>query len=201
MPNSLGKNNKGLSTKKRIADALYSLIQEIIYDDITIYHILNKANVSRRTFYRYFCSKDDLMNFCLDIFIEEYLHEREHFLIAQRPEEVFKVTLHFMYNKRDLITALIRSGHYQLIVRKFNSIAPEIFDEFALPWNHIDDIPSKDSKYISRGLIGAYLNIMLYWLSEDEPLPPEIIAQDMVRLFSAIPLHFPEYLQPKKNLH
>ena len=50
-----------LRTRKRLQEALLSLINEKGYDQITIQDILDRADVGRSTFYSHFLNKDDLM--------------------------------------------------------------------------------------------------------------------------------------------
>lgn len=58
-------------TRQWIFNALFRLMEEESYSDITIVGIVSEAHIGRRTFYRYFSSKDDvLMQYCNLIFME-----------------------------------------------------------------------------------------------------------------------------------
>lgn len=48
-------------TKKRILDVFTELVDEYGYEDVTIQMILEKAEVGKTTFYRYFRNKSDLL--------------------------------------------------------------------------------------------------------------------------------------------
>ncbi|MDO4527826.1 MAG: TetR family transcriptional regulator [bacterium] len=50
-----------MNTKKIITDAAFSLFREFPFDAITVQMILNRAEVSRKTFYKYFKDKYELM--------------------------------------------------------------------------------------------------------------------------------------------
>lgn len=180
---------KFLETKHRFSKALYLLVTERHYDKITIYHILEKAGISRRTFYRYFNSKSDLMDYCLDNFIEEYYLQRDNFILAQQAEGVFLVTLNFMYYNREFIRSLVESGHFSLLTAKFNDKSELIYKTINLPWC-VEDTADHNIDYISKGLFGAYLNILQFWLTKDEPERPEHIAKNLALLFSSIPGYF-----------
>ena len=93
MTNLSKKHQQVLETKQRLSKALYLLITERHYDKITIYQILDRATISRRTFYRYFNDKADLMDFCLENFVKGYYLQRDNFIVAKKPEDVFLVTL------------------------------------------------------------------------------------------------------------
>lgn len=183
------KQHQVSETKHRLSKALYLLITERHYDEITIYHILDKADISRRTFYRYFNSKDDLMDFCLENFIDGYHHQRDNFILAESAEDVFLVTLNFMYSNRLFIASLIRSGHFSLLSEKLNKNSAKIYKKINLPWC-IDDSVESNIDYISKGLYGAYLNILQFWLTKDKPEKPEFIAKNLSLLFNSIPGYF-----------
>lgn len=189
MPHLSKKQHQILETKHRLSKALYLLVTERHYDKITVYHILEKAGVSRRTFYRYFNSKSDLMDYCLDNFIEGYYLQRDNFILAQQAEDVFLVTLNFMYYNREFIRSLVESGHFSLLTAKFNDKSELIYKMINLPWC-VEDTADHNIDYISKGLFGAYLNVLQFWLTKDEPERPEHIAKNLALLFSSIPGYF-----------
>ncbi|WP_430595984.1 TetR/AcrR family transcriptional regulator [Streptococcus gallolyticus] len=189
MPHLSKKQHQILETKHRLSKALYLLVTERHYDKITIYHILEKAGVSRRTFYRHFNSKSDLMDYCLDNFIEGYYLQRDNFILAQQVENVFLVTLNFMYYNREFIRSLVESGHFSLLTAKFNDKSELIYKTINLPWC-VEDTADHNIDYISKGLFGAYLNVLQFWLTKDEPERPEHIAKNLALLFSSIPGYF-----------
>ncbi|MGF1372526.1 TetR/AcrR family transcriptional regulator [Streptococcus infantarius] len=49
------------------------------YEDIKIKDILEISQVSRRTFYRHFANKQELLNYYFEKVIDEYLRERQNF--------------------------------------------------------------------------------------------------------------------------
>ena len=189
MKNLSKKQHQVLETKHRLSKALYLLITERHYDKITIYHILDKAAISRRTFYRYFDDKADLMDFCLENFVKGYYLQRDNFILAESAEDVFLVTLNFMYSNKAFISSLVESGHFSLLTEKFNQKSAQIYKTINLPWC-VDDTVDSNIDYISKGLFGAYLNILQFWLTKDEPEEPELIAKNLSLLFNSIPSYF-----------
>ena len=189
MPHLSKKQHQILETKNRLSKALYLLVTERHYDKITIYHILEKAGVSRRTFYRYFNSKSDLMDYCLDNFIEGYYLQRDNFILAQQAEDNFLVTINFMYYNREFIRSLVESGHFSLLTANFNDKSELIYKTMDLPWC-VEDSSDHSIDYISKGLLGAYLNVLQFWLTKDEPERPEHIAKNLALLFSSISGYF-----------
>ena len=64
-----------MNTKKIITDAAFRLFEEIPFEDITVQKILDSAQVSRRTFYKYFEDKYDLMHMYYYDIVDKYIDE------------------------------------------------------------------------------------------------------------------------------
>ena len=63
-----------MNTKKIITDAAFSLFREFPFDAITVLMILNKAEVSRKTFYKHFKDKYELMELYYRRTMDQYIH-------------------------------------------------------------------------------------------------------------------------------
>lgn len=63
-----------MNTKKIITDAAFSLFREFPFDVITVQMILNKADVSRKTFYKHFKDKYELMELYYRRTMDQYIH-------------------------------------------------------------------------------------------------------------------------------
>ena len=63
-----------MNTKKIITDAAFSLFREFPFDAITVQMILNKAEVSRKTFYKHFKDKYELMELYYRRTMDQYIH-------------------------------------------------------------------------------------------------------------------------------
>jgi AcrR family transcriptional regulator len=57
-------------TRDRLGDALVELLLEKPFDDITVQEVLDRAQVSRSTFYEHFRDKNDLFLSDVDDFFE-----------------------------------------------------------------------------------------------------------------------------------
>lgn len=66
------KNPSSVRSKKWITEALLSLMEKQEYKKITVKDIAEKADVVRKTFYRNFESKDDVLNAYISSIISEY---------------------------------------------------------------------------------------------------------------------------------
>lgn len=77
-------------SREWIADAFYALLQKKDYDSITVSEIAQKADLSRRTFYRVFDNKQDIITYLLARIFPDYIaalkrlptKTREHLAVA-----------------------------------------------------------------------------------------------------------------------
>ncbi len=74
-----GKVKQIKDTKDRLFCSLICLMKDKNYEDIKIKDILKISQVSRRTFYRHFANKQELLNYYFEKVINEYLRERQNF--------------------------------------------------------------------------------------------------------------------------
>ena len=63
---------ESISTKELIRDTLQKLLEEKDYAEISMKEIAKSANVGRRTLYRYFGTKDDIVRFMADSVMDEF---------------------------------------------------------------------------------------------------------------------------------
>lgn len=67
------QNPSALRSKKIITETLLRLMEQYPYSEITVKLILLESTVSRKTFYRNFSSKDDVLNSYIDAILLSYL--------------------------------------------------------------------------------------------------------------------------------
>lgn len=67
------QNPSALRSKKIITETLLHLMTQHPYAEITVKHILLESNISRKTFYRNFSSKDDVLNSYMDSILHSYI--------------------------------------------------------------------------------------------------------------------------------
>lgn len=65
-------NNR--TSKDKIVEALITLMQEKSYESITIVELCKEADISRKTYYRYFYEKSEVLQCVWEYLIVEYSH-------------------------------------------------------------------------------------------------------------------------------
>lgn len=87
----------GMDPKKLLSDALYQLTSEKSFEAITIQEIIERANVSKATFYRYFHDKFELMCW----FYEDFVHKTFDDLYSEKSwyETQYTYAEFYLHNK------------------------------------------------------------------------------------------------------
>ena len=106
------KTNKSAKRQILISKVFISLMNKSQFSDIKISDICRHANISRKTFYRYFASTDDILSFCITNFCEEYSSILQIKLSAKQlpTQNFFEEFLILFDNNRDFIDALNKNA-------------------------------------------------------------------------------------------
>ena len=138
------KNKTAIRSQRMIADALFRLMKRKSFRQISVTEICEEAAVGRKTFYRNFEVREDVIDFQLDQMCHEYQMELEKLPIEQ------KLYHHFSYIQRnaDYFITLYRNGLDQLAYEKFSVIR-----SITMPvWSDNDIEQEYRSAYIIAGI-------------------------------------------------
>lgn len=164
------KNPTALQSQKWILQALLDLMLEYDYDKISVSEICRKAMLDRRTFYRNFDSKQDLLDHYIGQLRRQYLIE---FRKVDQRDRYSASLLFFQFWKRHLkfIKNLQTCGLSAYVFDQFKkfSISQKEF--------MIDGQGENDKmNYILAFRIGGYWNLMLAWAENGARATPEELA-------------------------
>lgn len=173
-------------SKDRLCGALLELLETSRYQDIPISEILDLAGISRRTFYRHFANKGELLAYYMEGLLASYLEQRESILAAESLAGMLEISLNFWYQHRKSLRLLILNQQFDLFLTTFNAHAQEIYRSINAPW-HVDrQLDAKELGYIMNFIVGGYCNILRSWLVEEAPASPARVAQDLEQMFAGL---------------
>lgn len=162
------QNPIALRSKKVTTEVLLHLMTQYPYTEITVKHILLEAKISRKTFYRNFSSKDDVLNAYIDAVLNNYagsLFEDENYSFVKMLDTIFCFcdkyqSFLFVLRDNELLYLLLRrlndlilAEHFK--VNRYNSVNNNNFNIHAL------------SAYIVSFNIGGVWNIIVRWLENN----------------------------------
>jgi AcrR family transcriptional regulator len=160
-----------LRSRDALGDALIALMQEQSFESITVQQVLDRAGVSRSTFYSHYRDKDDL--FLSDV---EDFFELMGSLLTRRgasPARLFPVEEFFSHlaDMRDLNAAISASGKgpdvRELGIGHF---ARSIEQRLVLAGVNLSVI---EIRATSHSLAGALFSLLDWWLRQNHPVSPK----------------------------
>lgn len=147
-------------SKKNISDAMLSLLKTKSYEEITINDIVDKAGVSRMTFYRQFYDKKSVIKYILDSRTDNFIAKFEPKKYTIEENIIYATKL--LAKDKELAKILINSDLFSLIEDEFSRVI----------------VRKKD--YTNSFLVGGLANIYYYYVSENREETAEELAEIII---------------------
>lgn len=164
------KNPTALQSQKWIIETLLELMINMDYDKISVSEICRKAQLDRRTFYRNFDSKNDVLEQYIDKLSIEYMEEFNRV----NPTDKYKAALMFFEFWQRYIPFILKIQHCGLSSFMFMKFEKFIKSHQELLIDAQNINPQID--YIFAYRIGGFWNVMLTWASNNAVIPPAELA-------------------------
>lgn len=174
------KNPSALRSKSEITNSLLHLMEQYPYSEISVKQIVAEAGIVRKTFYRNFSDKSDVLDAYLNGIMYEYVSVVQQIKDCRLPN-VLNVIFRFCAMHKDLLLLLHKNHLLHLLLDKWNTFIPDVHDR----------IIDKDSaffktcqdlrmEYILAFNIGAVWNMIVMWIEHDMKESPEEIKETIV---------------------
>lgn len=119
----LQQNPAALRSQELICGALRKLMAQLPFAEITVTRICQEAGVGRKTFYRNFERKEDVVERMIDELLTRYTAR----LAELSPEEQAAHHFTFLAEQIDFLILLYRAGMHPLVAAKFAALRPVLF--------------------------------------------------------------------------
>jgi AcrR family transcriptional regulator len=166
-----------------IKKALIELMNEKHFDKITLQDISDRANVSRRTIYLHYMDKFDL----LDKLIEEHINKLgEMFESLSETDFITGGQAIFEYFQKNYLffSTMLVGGGAQNFRAQYIEFSVELLR------NEINTIEGKNKELsediILRFVSAAYVEVVEWWLKNEMPYTPRIMAEQVGLLVKRI---------------
>lgn len=172
-----------MNTKDLFAKALIVLLNQYTYKDITITQISQEANLSRKTFYRTFQDKDELLQY---IFTSIY---------QQCESEIIKKKAQHYWDVMQCYFDFWESHKNILDLFKNSDLLPLFFDgAYHYSFQIFEYIRSKEvSEYLSNELpyllaysVGGIHSLLIKWVEDDMKMDSKIIINRLKKGFKSL---------------
>ncbi len=177
-----------VQSKNWLADALLKLMENKNINDISIKEIAEKAQLDRRTFYRHFSTKEELLTFYIDNLSKEYFSV----LFSHQNLSIYSITkMYFEFWARHIhfLTAIYNNNLQVLLLNSYNQYMPELYKKINLKRNqNIDQnnynraterfsMEPMSYKYGLNFKIGGFWNILFEWIKDEIKTEPDEMAR------------------------
>lgn len=176
---SSSDNPIAVQSQKWLVSALLELMKEKPYSKISIKEIALKATLDRSTFYRNFNSKEDVLNFHLDVLSQDYINriEQNHDVDMRKVSQIF---LEFCNDHLEFFCSLRKNGLSTFLLEAFNSRLPHIHRivQTQFPYS----ISDENFEFALAFNSGGMFNLLMNWIDSGMVRP----YSDLVKVFEEI---------------
>jgi len=158
----MSKSKIAEQSRRWIIESFFDLLHIKNLSNISVTEIVENAKLDRRTFYRHFKSKEDIISF--------YIHEAsKQYEDIMRTEVVFdnrsiaSAFFNICDKHKDILKLLYRQNLLHLLLNDLNGI----FQKYQYKFASAEELQSENRAFILSYHIGGLWNLLIMWLSED----------------------------------
>ena len=159
-----------IRSKQWLLEALIELMNEKPFTQITISEIAARAQLDRRTFYRHFKTKEDIITCRIRQLSEHF----EGFLQQEKSLLTKDIALRFFTiceNNKELLSLLYIHKLLPLLLYELNTIFPEHHNRY-----HAGIYAPHDEGYALAYHAGGFWNVLFQWLADGMKKTPEELS-------------------------
>jgi len=160
-------------TRDALGDALIALMQEKSFDTITVQDVLDRAHVSRSTFYTHYSDKDDLLMSDAEEFFEALsMALSTH---GDKSDRVFPAKEFFAHlsDVQPFFRALVKSGKFAENMELARGHFARGIERRLSEIPRAQSIPAKQLPAIAFAHAGALLSLVTWWIDRGMRESPE----------------------------
>lgn len=175
------QNPSALRSKKEITQALLQLMSTYSYNEITVKQILLESKVARKTFYRNFLSKDDVLDTYIGSVMQQYIDSLQQLPDCQI-SGILDVIFEFCIQNQELFFLLRDNNLMHMFLQKWNTFIPMIHNQIVSPdYPIFREFSAAEIDYIIAFNIGAIWNVIMKWIEQDMKDSPDAIKKTLLK--------------------
>lgn len=165
-------NPSAIRSRKFLTDALLNLMKKKPFHDITISELVKTADITRKTFYRNYDSKEDIITDYLDQLFNEYILCLSSFDTFTKYNAL---TSYFTFCKQyeSFLLLLIQQELIQLLYKRYQNYLIIIQQNFQSELQ----VDSISSEYHIAYSMGGFFQILIHWIQTGARQTPEELVQ------------------------
>lgn len=157
-----------------IVEALLSLMREKPYKDINVTELSERADLSRRTFYRHFKTVDEVMDFHMQNICAEFIDFTSAYPDVQKDLENV-VFVHFSFWERHKNFLMLLND---------NDLLYKMIQKFTIDV-HMKIMPytaSRENEYVYYFITGGQWNLLVKWVEDGAVVSPEEMSKIAIKI-------------------
>ena len=165
----LCKTEQSTQRQRQLEHGLLRLMLVKRYEEISISDLCERMNIPRKSFDRYFSSKDGALFALLDHTMLDFYESGFHTADAETALDELELFFVFWYRQKELLDALQRSGLSGILVERATELAAK---ERLMPKRIKSWSTDRRDLALSFALCGL-MSMILHWHRQGYPVSPE----------------------------
>ena len=175
------KTEQSIQRQRELEQGLLAMMEHHRFEEISVSDLCDRLNIPRKSFYRYFSSKDGALFALLDHTLMEFYDTGSiEGLRGGTPTNDLERFFLFWRNHRNLLDAILRSNLGGMLVERAVSLAKqeELKPGYVRDWE--DAMKDVAMSFVVCGL----MSMVLQWHREGYRIPTEQMAKTAVKMLS-----------------
>ena len=162
-------NPSAIRSRKQITDALLKLMEKYPYDEISVKQIVLETDLVRKTFYRNFESKDDVLRSHIRTILRDYFD-----IVNNAKGDVLTTIFAFAVKHKKLLRLLDKNDMMYFVLQGMNEFILSMKDKTNPELNPFTKLfEGLDSDYLITLNIGGIWNVISLWVRRGMKDDPE----------------------------
>lgn len=171
-----GHKRQREQSAKMIEDALFTLMREKDLAQITVSEIVKRADVARRTFYRLYKGKDQVIRRYISRLCQDY-RSTYPALEQYDLDQIAKDYFGFWYGHREFLMLMKRSGLCEMLYYEISCVSEDIVRK-RMAYGAAD---GQEVQFFAYYSAGGFLLLLHHWIMEEMRETPDLYAQRVSR--------------------
>ncbi len=175
------KTDQSAQRQRELEQGLLAMMEHKRFEEISVSDLCDRLNIPRKSFYRYFSSKDGALFALLDHTLMEFYDSGSlEGLRGGTPEGDLERLFRFWKNHRNLLDAMLRSNLSGMLLERAVSLAKQ---EQLMP-GYVNEWEDMMQDVTMSFAVCGLMSMVLQWHMEGYRIPTEKMAKTAVMMLS-----------------
>lgn len=175
-------NPSAIRSQQEIKKALIELMRKYQYKDITVKQIILESELSRKTFYRNYNSKDDVLISLVKKSLDDYFS-----IVNNEDVDILSTIFSFVGKNKELLFLLDKNDMLYVVLQYLNIYCSEFRKKHLSSSNPFTQLFNNlDSNYLIALNCGAIWNVVALWVHQGMKDSPDSVRTTISEYLSRL---------------